>query len=604
MCGIGGYALRRGTPDPERLRAMAARLGHRGPDDAGIHVQDAVGLCHTRLSIIDLTGGHQPLHAPGLSLIANGEVYNHLELRAELEQAGSAFYTRSDSEAILHAYARWGIAALARLAGMYAFALYDDRNRRLLLARDRLGIKPLFLAHLEDGIAFASELKALLPLLPGAPQVDPAGLLGYLQYQFSGGTRTVVRGIERLPPGEYVVIEGGRVSERGRYWSALEAPSLDIDQAEAEARFEALMETVMRQHMRTDVPFGLFLSGGVDSAVLLALLSRYGGEAVRTFSVGFADTRLVDELPPARAMAERFASHHTEIRPTRADILHSLPLAVWAADELMRDNANLPTALLAEAAGRELKVVFSGEGGDEVFAGYGRYRVARLERLFKALLAPGSGGFRARGSFRGAWPTRLFRPALRQAARAAREPFVAAWQECPHRFSDLQRMQYTDLVTALPDNLLVKADRLLMAAALEGRVPFLDHRVVEFGLGLPDRLKVDRHGGKLFLKRWAARLLPHEHLYARKRGFHVPLGEWTDPAMRRRLRHLLPRDEGICEWFEPAAVAQLVDAFDPTGPTQRMLWALVQFAVWHRLFVRGDGERPPARMDPLELLEG
>jgi asparagine synthase (glutamine-hydrolysing) len=604
MCGICGIYLRDGQVDRERLQEAAQKLRHRGPDHTGCFIDGPIGLAHTRLSIIDLSGGDQPLFARNgeLVLIANGEIYNYIELRTELKKKGHHFETHSDSEVVLHAYMEYGSGFLEHLNGMFAFAIYDKASGELLLARDRLGIKPLFMACLPGGIAFASELKALFSLNSGDPQIDPAGLAAYLQNQFATETTTLVKNVERVLPGEAVVVRRGRIEKRWRYWSPLKVRPAPMDFAEAQERFDAMMERVMLEHIRSDVPFGLFLSGGVDSSILLALLNHHANKPLRTFSVGFSGTRIRDELPVAERLAERFASRHTSIRPTPADIFHSFPLTVWAADELMRDYANLPTILLAKAAGSELKVVFSGEGGDEVFAGYGRYRSSFMERWLKGLMAPGSGGFRTRGTLRGSWPRRLFREDLLDAARSARGPFVRAWESTPQGWSDLQRMQYIDLTTALPDNLLVKLDRMLMGFSLEGRVPFLDHRVVEFGLGLPDRLKVAGGQGKLFLKKWAARFLPEEQLFTPKHGFNVPVGEWLRGDLLDRLRPVLPRHPAIREWFRTAGVEELIARCRTSGPTSRMVWALFQFALWHQIFIVDKGRRPAERTDPVEMI--
>ena len=279
-----------------------------------------------------------------------------------------------------------------------------------------------------------------------------------------------------------------------------------------------------------------------------------------------------------------------------------LPLASWAADDLMQDYANLPTAALAQAAGAQLKVVFTGEGGDEVFAGYGRYRMSALERGVRAIAAPGSGGFRTRGVFRGPWPGRLFGEPLQRAAARWRQPFKDAWHAAPPGWSAVQRMQYTDLRTALPDNLLVKVDRMLMAYGVEGRVPFLDHRIVEFGLSLPDTLKLDRHQGKTFLKRWAERYLPHDVLWRRKRGFHVPVGQWLQGTYFNRIADALPHNRGIREWFRPAGIERLLAAHKSRGRLTRPVWTLMQFAIWHKLFIDGDGRRPAELEDPVEAM--
>ncbi|MBS0543619.1 MAG: asparagine synthase (glutamine-hydrolyzing) [Proteobacteria bacterium] len=607
MCGIAGVISKNRPADREVLERMAAALAHRGPDDRGYFTEGDVGLAQTRLSIIDLAHGHQPLYARGdeLVLVANGEIYNDLELRAEFERDGVRYQTRSDSETILHAYDRDGEACLERLFGMFAFALYDRPRRRLLLARDRLGIKPLFLAKLPDGYAFASELKGLLPSLQRRVGIDADGLVQFLHNQFSSGRTTILRDVERLAPGEAVLFEDGRLVRRWQYWSALEVQPQRLTQEEAMEAFSPLMETVMRQHMRADVPFGLFLSGGVDSGTLLALLTKYGDQPVRTFSVGFPGTATRDELPPALEMARRYGSIHTEVRPDRDEIFGHLAATVWAADDLMRDYANIPTSLLARHAASELKVVFSGEGGDEVFAGYGRFRGSATERWAKGLLHPGSGGFRTSGALTRRDRRRLLGSELRAAFQRVRQPFVDAWRACPPAWSTLQRMQYDELVTALPDNLMVKADRMMMAWGLEGRVPFLDHRIVEFGLSLPDGLKVAGGRGKVFLKEWARPWLLEEEVSAKKRGFHVPIGEWLSGDFLDRLGHTLPALPAIRAWFEAEEVAHLVRAKrGGSSAATRVLFALLQFALWHRMFIDGKGERPPAQVDPLDLLAG
>lgn len=603
MCGIAGLYRQHGAVQESLLAKMASTLRHRGPDDHGIYRSGSLGMAHTRLSIIDLAHGRQPLLTDdgSLALVANGEIYNYIELRAELERDGFGFATNSDCEVILHGYRRDGLDFLSRLNGMFAFALFDRTRDTLLLVRDRLGIKPLFISEQAAGVAFGSEIKALLPALERR-EIDPAGLAQYLNNQFHSGRTTILHGVERVAPGEALLCSGGRVQKRWRYWSALQVQPADISADDAREQFSQLMTTVMREHMRADVPFGLFLSGGIDSGTLLGLLSRYRDEPIRTFSVGFRDTTMATELSTAGAIAQRYGCQHTELHVDREMLLNHLPFTVWAADDLMRDHANLPTSLLAQRAGEELKIVFSGEGGDEVFAGYGRYRSYGFQRAIKQLVKPGSGGFRTSGALDGGWYRRLLQPHAHAAYDRTRQPFVDAWSQTPEDWSDLQRMQFTDLVTSLPDNLLVKADRTMMAWGLEGRVPYLDHRVVEFGLSLPDGLKVRGRQGKAFLRDWAADFLLPEQLSAAKKGFSVPVSEWLQGELLRNIEQTLPRLSAIKAWFRTDGIQALIARQRKQGDQGALLWGILQFALWHQLFIDGDGERPDTAADPVAML--
>ncbi|NEV63900.1 asparagine synthase (glutamine-hydrolyzing) [Thiorhodococcus minor] len=606
MCGIAGFIMRSGLrPEPELLQRMSAQLGHRGPDDQGIHCSGPVGLAQTRLSIIGLATGHQPMVAEDgqLALAANGEVYNYVELNAALRQHGREARTQSDSETILNAYAVHGLDSLPLLRGMYAFALHDARRGTLILGRDRLGIKPLFYTRLADRIAFASEIKALLAILPQRPEILPRALRQFLQNQFASGEDTLIAGVRRVPAGEALIIDGALRIQRHCYWSALTVTPREVAVDEAQAELDGLMNTAMREHMRADVPFGLFLSGGVDSAVLAAMLHAHGAGRIKSFSVGYKGTAMTHELDEAARVARHFGLDHTPLELSLDQVFGRIPHSIWCADELMRDYACLPTSLLAETAGAELKVVFSGEGGDEVFAGYGRYHPRPAERWVKALIHPGSGGFRTRGQWGARWLRRLLGPDLRAAANADRQPVLRAWGATPASWSDMQRRQYTDLVTALPDNLLVKTDRMLMGFGLEGRVPFLDHRIVEFGLSLPDDLKVRRHRGKWLLKRWAEPRLPPGHLDRPKRGFHVPVGDWLRGEIADQVGQRLMRNRGIRGWFHADAIPDLIAARQRGQGGGRELFGLMQLAIWHRLFIEQPGLKPAPDENPLDWIE-
>lgn len=603
MCGIAGLLLKNRQATPESLELFTKMLAHRGPDSSGIHCDGPAGLAHTRLSIIDLAGGNQPLFANHgrLALVANGEIYNHPELRARLEAEGADYQTHSDCESILNAYRRWDSDGLQQLHGMFAFALWDAEQGRLLLSRDRLGIKPLYYARLADRFIFSSEIKALLPHLPKIPEIRPQALADFLQNQFITGRETIFQGIERLLPGEALSIDRSLKITRQTYWQPQQTAPRKIRFSQAQEEFNSLFRQVFKEHIRSDVPYGLFLSGGVDSAVLLAMLKRSQGQPIQTFSVGFRDSRMPDELGMASALARRFSTDHHRLELGRDDLFERLVHTTWACDDLMRDYASLPLAALAETAAQSLKVIFTGEGGDEVFAGYRRYRQTFEDRI-KALLRPGTGGFRTRGHWRGRYPQQVFSKILQLHLEETRTPFVTAYREARPDWSVCSKRQYTDLVTALPDNLLVKADRITMAFGLEARVPMLDHRVVEFGLSLPDRLKLHGHQGKWFLKQWAEQHLPKKHLFRPKRGFHVPVGEWLSGRFLTDLGQQLLRDRSIQEWFDPQGVQQLVDEQSNKGGAARELFGLMQFAIWHRLFIDQPGVIPSARENPLDWI--
>lgn len=601
MCGIAGIFHRH----PERidhsaLERAARALGHRGPDACGIEITGHVGLVHTRLSIIDLAGGQQPLHLPSraLSLVANGEIYNARSLFAAWAQEGCHPATASDCEAIQHAYAREGESGIARLHGMFAFALHDARSQTLLLGRDRLGIKPLFYAQHGDWLAFASELHALLALLPQTPPLRARALIQYLQADFTSGSETIFEGVRRLPPGTTLSIDARIQPRLQHYWHPAATGQADADPD----AFGTLMRTVVREHEIADVPYGLFLSGGIDSAILCALLQQ-DQPGLPTFSLGYTDTPARNELDDARHIASRFGTNHHELTLAAGPIFERLPLAVHATDELMLDYAVLPTLVLAEAASQVgLKVIFTGEGSDEVFAGYGRYRRNRWQRFWENLRAPGSGGLHTHGNWPGKLGGSLFGPQLNAEIGAWRQAYIDAWQQSPKGGTALQHAQCTDLATDLADKLLVKVDRALMRFGVEGRVPYLDHRIVEFGLSLPDRDKVRGRTGKVFLRRWAEQLLPREHLYRRKLGFHLPAGRFFTPQVLDGLRARLPNAAGIREWLVPAGVRALIDDHRAGRSHTHQLWSLLQFALWYQMFVAAPGPVPGPRETPLDWL--
>lgn len=582
---------------------MSARLAHRGPDGSGIYLNRNVGMVHTRLSIIDLDGGAQPLESPaeGLALVANGEVYNYVELRRELSSDGRVFRTGSDCETILHAYARDGLAGFERLNGMFAAAIHDRCQDRLVLVRDRLGIKPLFYAKTAGGWAFASEVKGLLPARGRAVEVNAGALAEYLHGGLVSAPEKLVQGVHAVPPGCAVILESGKAPITHRYWDLRGIEPFGGSEAEALEQFSTLMHGVMAEHVRADVPYGLFLSGGVDSGTLAGLLAASASSPLATYSVGFEGSGRHNELDDAERIARLFGTRHRRISIAPGELHRQVVEAVWAADDLIQDSAVLPTLVLARHAARELKVVFSGEGGDEVFAGYGRYRVQGGRRLVAALDRRG-GGLGRRSRWERQAREACFGTMLRAAHGRRRDAVCGVWSASPQAWGAVRRRQYVDLGTSLPDGLLVKLDRSLMALGLEGRVPFLDHRVVEFGLSLPDSMKIGGRQRKLFLKRWAERLLPADHLYGKKRGFHVPLAPIIRGPMVPALEDLLPASRAVQEWFRPEGVRDLLRRQAVKGDRGGEVWSLLSFVVWHRLFVEADGRRPPTDVPLVEFL--
>ncbi len=607
MCGIAGVVTSTGPAERLRvgLEAAASALRHRGPDDFGITLDGPIGFVHTRLSIIDLAGGHQPIVTPGgeLSAVVNGEIYNYLELRDEfIAKTGTVPLTHSDSECVLQVYAAEGIAGLRRLNGMFALAIHDRINRRIVLARDRLGIKPLYVFRDGSRIAFGSEIKALLALLPSTPELSADGVVQFLENEFLSGEQTALVGISRVPPGHAITIDYDLQCDVQRYWSIGPLRTQQTTMLEAQEEFSALFEQVMREHMRADVPFGLLLSGGVDSSILCAMLAQMHGRSIESFSVGYSVDRYRNESTAAEKIARQFGTRHTSLEITPQELLSRVPHAIWSTDELMLDLAVLPTSLLAEKAGQSLKVIFTGEGGDEAFAGYARYRKSPFQRWLSNLLRPGVGGFRSRNRWPRSLRKRLYSPRLEAVSNAFRQAQIDDWRKTPSTWSDIQRLQHYDLVTALPDKLLVKVDRSLMAFGVEARVPYLDHRIVEFGLSLPDEWKVQGNIGKYFLRRWGQRYIAGEHLMQSKRGFHVPIRRLLNDEFLRGLGGALASNRAIKGWFNADEIKRLIETQRRTGAYSEQVWGVMQFAIWHRIFLENRGQKPGLVEDPLDWI--
>ena len=584
MCGIAGITLVPGAPAPDErtLAALRRALAHRGPDGGGGIVIGQTALVHTRLAIIDLAGGDQPLFAGGASLVANGEIYNNRELRAGLP--GTRFSSGSDCEPPLALWQRDGDGYAVHLRGMFAIALHDRAGRSLTLTRDPFGIKPLYITKLANGIAFASEPQALLAAGLALPGVRAAARDELLQLQFTTGPDTIIPGVRRVLPGETIRITDGVVVEHRRIAALPEGGPEAIGEAAALERLDAALMDSVEMHQRSDVPYGMFLSGGIDSACVLAAMARLNGTPVLAYTAGFDVPGAADERAQAAAVARAAGARHEPIGITAAMVWAHLPRIVAALDDPAADYAIIPSYFLAQRARQDVPVVLCGEGGDEIFGGYGRYRSAMRPWFL------GGRVMRARGIF-----DRL--DVLRALPSRWRDGMAASelGASTPGR-TRLQAAQATDIADWLPNDLLTKLDRCLMVHGVEGRTPFLDPAIVAAGFRLPDALKIRDGRGKYLLRLWLSRALPAAQPFAPKQGFTVPIGAWI-AAHGKRLGSLVAAQPGVAEIARPDRVAALFD--HAQGKREGMAaWMLLFYALWHRAHV----ERADCSGDVFETL--
>ena len=601
MCGIAGIVRFDGAPaDQGALRRMADALAHRGPDGEGFYTAGSVGFAHRRLAIIDPAGGAQPLvdGESGLALAYNGEVYNFIEIRRELGEAG--FTTASDTEVVLRAWRRWGIAALDRFRGMFAFALHDPRAGKVFLVRDRLGIKPLYFRADHERVVFASELGALVAENGAAAPVDRDALSLYLRYGYVPTPKTIYAGVAKLEPGHCLEIDLARGSLTARRYWHLEPQPRQRSEGDALAELDALLRETVGLYVRSDVPFGAFLSGGVDSSTVTALMSEALHEPVRSFSIGFAEAEY-SELPYAQEAATRLGTlHHASVLDPTVTLPWLRSLA-GRFGEPFADSSCLPTWFVSHLAAAEVKMVLSGDGGDELFAGYASYPAVLAQSG-----SSGGGGLKAAlaGFARRTMPGRAagrgehwslahhrqrdtFSPAER-AALTGRSPEPVADEEIrlPESADPVMRCQLRDVGSYLLDDILVKVDRMSMDNSLEVRVPLLDHKLVEFAFSLPLELRLRRSGGevigKYLLKKAAERFFPRRFLDRPKWGFGIPIHAWLGGALRPLVGDLL--ETGATElapMVDPASVRSVVAAYY-AGERERVaqVWCLLALRLW------------------------
>jgi asparagine synthase (glutamine-hydrolysing) len=638
MCGICGILTVDSGLVPERrlLERMRDSIAHRGPDGSGLHLAPGVGLGHRRLSIVDVAHGQQPMYSEDrrFVIVYNGEVFNHPTLKPELEAAGVQYRTRSDTETVLHLYRRLGDRAVERMRGMFAFAIWDSLERRLFLARDRYGVKPLYYSHRPDGtLIFGSEIKALLPALDDRVGLNRESLPDFLANHAPSGEDTLFAGIRRLPPGHTLTWQEGRISIR-QYWDvhfadarAAPAAGSEAERALIEEYRERFTEAV-RLRLMSDVPLGMFLSGGIDSAAITATMATLVKEPIRTFSVAFAE-REANELEYARMVATAYHTEHREVIVSPAQFFAELPRLVWHEDEPIAHPSSVALFFVSQLASRHVKVVLTGEGSDETLAGYNRYRVteynARLGALYQRYLP----GFARHGLHRvlaglpvtsrlrqRAERTFLMRrpdldelyfdnfavfgreaqhdlllPELR-AQLGAVDPY-AAYHRALARVAGkplVSQLLYADVKTYLHE-LLMKQDQMSMAASIESRVPFLDHPLTEWVASLPPAMKLRGTTTKWILRQAMQGRLPPQILERRKMGFPVPVGAWLRgdwaPLLDEYVTGPRARARGL---FDASAVAHLVGEHMRGINHSERLWALLTFEIWARVFV--DGEKP------------
>lgn len=618
MCGIAGF-ITEGPADEARLRNMCDALRHRGPDGDGYHTEDSVALGMRRLAIIDLQTGEQPISNEDGSIVIvyNGESYNFPELRRQLQSKGHAFKTATDTECVVHLYEEYGTRCVEHLRGMFAFALWDRGRRRLLLARDRVGKKPLYYRVDGKRLSFASELKALLrgPAFPRS--VDLEAMHHYLTYQYVPAPWSILEGVKKLPPGHVLTFEDGRATV-ARYWQLSYQPKLSLDEREATDRLWELLLEATSMRLLSDRPVGAFLSGGIDSSLVVAAMAQSTSE-LRTFSIGFDDSAY-DEREHARVVAQRFGTDHHEL-VVRPSALEMLPRLAWHYDEPFADASAIPSMYLAQMTREHVTVALNGDGGDESFGGYDRYlanlaierlhlseRMQALARRIAQRLPAGEQHSRARrvrrvfdglGSpseeryiswlthFDNAAKEALYCSSLRERLAGLDSYDIVRGVYASSDAEDLvDRTMAVDVETYLPGDLLTKMDIATMAHSVEARSPFLDHELMQFAASLPSNLKIRGRERKYLLKRLASRWLPPDIVRRPKRGFGVPLQAWLRGELRDFARdHLTDGTARGRGYFQPAQVSKLLDEHDHGIDNSTRIWNLLQLELWHRNFI-------------------
>lgn len=625
MCGIVGV---HGLDDKDLLAAMMDSVAHRGPDDSGTHTDSGIALGHRRLSIIDLSTGKQPIYNEDGSVVTvyNGEIYNYLKLKKELEGKGHEFRTSTDTEVIVHLYEEEGPGFVKKLRGMFALALWDADKKRLLLARDRIGIKPLYYHEAEDAFLFSSELKSLLEYEALAPRLDERSAHHYLSLQYVPGPMTALEGVRKLMPGQTLIRENGKSTVRN-YWE-LKAKESKKPVDECMKEVDELLTECVKDRLMSDVPLGAYLSGGIDSTVMVEMMSKGATEPVKTFSVGFGYED-VDEVDYARVAAEHYGTDHHEIIVKSQQAIEAIPDIIWHLDEPVGDPAAVPTYFLSKLASEKVKVVLTGEGGDEAFGGYRTYKLLiagdtirnMLPSVVKEQIIPsmikGLPGltrpkrylkyvasaehekvYMGQGHVLDEEDRQTIYTSRFRAEQGVVDPLdtIRPYFKAKSLPNFLSRLQYVDIKTWMPDDLLMKLDKMTMAHSIEGRVPFLDHKLLEYTMTLKPDLKLNLRGDKIILKKMMAKRLPPEILGRKKQGFRVPMHHWMMKELSDYASEVLSdssvRRRGL---LKPAQVKRLFGRPESLWRGHQ-IWALMSLELWQRLYI--DRQRPS------EILQG
>ncbi len=622
MCGIAGFVGFHASTEEAawQVHAMCDAIRHRGPDADGYHVADGVALGMRRLSIIDVGGGRQPIYNEDGSVVVvfNGEIYNHHALRQELEASGHRFRTHSDTEVLVHLYEDFGVEMVTRLHGMFAFAIWDSRNRSLLIARDRTGMKPLSYLESPEGLVFCSELRSLVAFRSDHLRVSPGAVMQYLAFGYVPDPDSIFEGVKKLPPGHLLVWKADKGAEVRRYWMPPRAEGPAVDEQELIDTIRVKLDAAVASHLESEVPLGAFLSGGLDSSTVVALMGRHAAGRVRTFSIGFAEAEF-DESVAARAVAEELGTEHTEfiLDPNVEEIFEVIASMF---DEPFADSSAIPTFAVAQLARQSVTVALSGDGGDELFGGYSRYWETlrhgevggRMGKLLTAVglmlphMFPGRNRLVDLGRSKwGRYAATVIQPLRMAAGGVARSDqpggaeFVAdqLHQWIPMELADdfAAAMMQVDLETYLPGDILTKVDRTSMAVSLEARVPLLDFDLVDFALRMPGSQRVTASEGKRLFRRAIKGIVPDSVLSRPKRGFAIPLGRWFRGPLRHRIEALRNPSPELRQYVDTGAVGRLVsEHLIGRRDHSAMLWRLIVLDCWLAVLKEGHLGHPPS----------